>query len=354
MGMHAGISYMMEALTYLGIKANHISFEQRMNKSVLSCANSEEAKHFAEASRLTYKRLDEALHPDETALHSLFGFFPGMPDGHPYGYNIANLVCSDAANQLLGYEEQKALIRRYNKKDLAKAALTSLGIFSNDMEDSFDFFNLIDKLSISQEDKFRIMTVCTNPDEYMDKVFEQLDEVVNALQSFEGEVMPFIEEYCARSAMKSITTKLNADIGFALPEDAKIEVIPYLLNPGIVAVMANDDNEYTVHIGMLYLSRFIGNPRLSDDEMLEMLKSISDPSRLEILRCLGGGEMYGREIAKQIGLYFTTVSHHMAKLMNCRLVRCRLAGNKAYYSIDEDGAKQFVNSICEMLKTKPD
>lgn len=353
MAMHAEICYMMEALTYFGIKANNVNFEQRMNKALLSAGNSAEAKHFIPASRMAFERLESMVHVDDGLLKQLFGFFSGMPDGHPCGYNIASLLCFDAANKRLGYEEQKALIRTCSRTERAKCALMALGIFSNEMEDSFDFFGLVDRLPLSQEDKLRIMTVCTHPEDYIDKVFSLLDIAAAALRACEAELLPLIDEFCTRYVVTNITDRLNADGGFILPEDAKLEAMPYLLNPGVLTVFDSEDDGFTVHIGMLYLSRFIGNPRLNDAETLETLKSISDSSRLAILRCLGNGEMYGQEIAKQVGLYSTTISHHMAKLINCRIVRCRLAGNKAYYSIDKDGAQEFVNGICDLLKTKP-
>lgn len=354
MAMHPEICYMLEALTYFGLKANRVSFEQRLTKALMSAGNSDEAKHYVKASRIAYERLESAVQCDDAMLKSLFGFFAGMPEGHPLGYNVATLLCSDAANHRLSYEEQKELIRSYSRKEAARAALTSLGIYSDEMEDSFDFFNLIDKLPLGQEDKFRILSVCSHPEEQLDNIFSMLDVAVAALRTCGEEVTALMEEYCANHSVKTIMDMLNSESGFVMPPAAKIEAMPYLLNPGIIAVLATDGEEYDAHIGMLYLSRFIGTPRLNDAETLETLKSISDSSRLAILRCLGAGELYGQEIAKQLGLYSTTISHHMAKLINARIVRCRLAGNKAFYSIDAEGAKTFMNSLADLLKTKPD
>lgn len=354
MGLHPRIGYMLEALTYLGMKANDISMEERIRKALLSCGNSDEMKHYAEATRIVYARLEEAVHSDEASLKSLFGFFAGMPDGHPTGYNIACMLCADAAFTNEGYEEQKTRIRNYSRRAAAKAALTSFGINSGEEDDAFEFFEKIEKLPLSQEDKLRVLTVCTHREEHLDRIFGMLDVTTAALKSCEAEVQPYLDEFCSGHSVENILQKLNADSGFVLPDDTVVEATPYLLNPGIISILDQSGEMYCIHFGMLFLSRYIAGPRLSEGETLETLKSLSESSRLAILRCLSGGELYGQEIAKQLGLYSTTISHHMAKLINCRLVRCRLAGNKAFYSIDHDGAKTFMNSLADLLRTKPD
>lgn len=354
MGMHPAIGYMVEALTYLGMKANGISVEERIRKAHMSCAFSEDMNYFISATRLVYSKLEAAVHPDEESLKTLFGFFAGMPDGHPIGYNIASMLCVSRAFTTESYEEQKAAVRAYSRRDIANAVLTSFGLYNNKTDDGFEFFDRIEKLPISKDDKLRILTICAHREEYLDRVFSLLDVTVAALRSFEPEIQPYLDEYCARYSVENILHKLNADSGFVLPDNAPVDVIPYLLNPGIISVMDSEGKSYCVHIGMLFLARYAAEPRLTENETLETLKSLSDSSRIGILRCLSGGELYGQEIAKQLGLYSTTISHHMAKLINCRLVRCRLAGNKAFYSIDTDGAKAFINSLADLLSTKPD
>ena len=262
------------------------------------------------------------------------------------------MLRGDAANADIDYDAQKALIRSYDRTQTAKAALCSFGIFSDSMKDSFDFFDSIDKLPLSRDDKLKVFSICTHPETYLERVFALLDTAVAAIRGLEDQVFDIINEYCAQYDLKNVTDTLNEQMGFLLPDDVPIKVIPYLLNPGIITVLDKEGREYVVHIGMLYLMRFLGEAPNNDAETLETLKSISDSSRLEILRCLSNGEMYGREIAKQLGLYSTTISHHMAKLINCRIVRCRLAGNKAYYSLDNEGAKRFLDSLHDILTEK--
>ena len=96
MDIRPAICYMMEALSYLGMKANNVDFDERLSKALKSAGGSERARHFLSASRTMYDLLDSAVRVDERELKACFGFFSGMPDGHPYGYNIAAMLCGDA------------------------------------------------------------------------------------------------------------------------------------------------------------------------------------------------------------------------------------------------------------------
>lgn len=64
----------------------------------------------------------------------------------------------------------------------------------------------------------------------------------------------------------------------------------------------------------------------------EMLKLISDPTRLRILWALLHGEHSVNELAEHIHAQPAGVSQHLAKLRIARLVKVRRQGNKMFYS----------------------
>ncbi|WP_137790447.1 metalloregulator ArsR/SmtB family transcription factor [Bacillus sp. E(2018)] len=77
-----------------------------------------------------------------------------------------------------------------------------------------------------------------------------------------------------------------------------------------------------------------------DEETLfivsQTFKALSDPTRIRILHLLGERECNVSEIAEELSLMQSTVSHQLRFLKNLRLVKFRRAGTTLFYSIDDE------------------
>ncbi|MBY6037872.1 metalloregulator ArsR/SmtB family transcription factor [Fictibacillus nanhaiensis] len=77
-----------------------------------------------------------------------------------------------------------------------------------------------------------------------------------------------------------------------------------------------------------------------DEETLfivsQTFKALSDPTRIRILHLLGENECSVSEIAEQLSLMQSTVSHQLRFLKNLRLVKFRRSGTTLFYSIDDE------------------
>ncbi|GIP35682.1 metalloregulator ArsR/SmtB family transcription factor [Paenibacillus sp. J2TS4] len=76
-----------------------------------------------------------------------------------------------------------------------------------------------------------------------------------------------------------------------------------------------------------------------DEETLFMVsqtfKALSDSTRIRILYLLSQKECSVNEIAEELSLLQSTVSHQLRFLKNLRLVKFRRAGTTLFYSIDD-------------------
>ena len=70
---------------------------------------------------------------------------------------------------------------------------------------------------------------------------------------------------------------------------------------------------------------------------LRILKALADESRLAILGLVAGRERSVSELAALLAVKPSTVSHHLAKLRDARLVGMRSAGTTHYYRLDTAG-----------------
>ncbi|MCA1322164.1 metalloregulator ArsR/SmtB family transcription factor [Sutcliffiella horikoshii] len=91
-----------------------------------------------------------------------------------------------------------------------------------------------------------------------------------------------------------------------------------------------------------------------DSETLNMVsqtfKALSDPTRLRILHLLFDGEFSVNDIAENLGLLQSTVSHQLRLLKSLRLVKFRREGTTIYYSHDDQHVIDILQQTIQHTK----
>lgn len=77
-------------------------------------------------------------------------------------------------------------------------------------------------------------------------------------------------------------------------------------------------------------------------ELAEFFKYFSDPTRIRILSLLCKREERVCEIAGELKMNQSAVSHQLNMLRKSRLVRTRREGKSVYYSLDDDHVKEIL------------
>jgi DNA-binding transcriptional ArsR family regulator len=70
--------------------------------------------------------------------------------------------------------------------------------------------------------------------------------------------------------------------------------------------------------------------------LADLFSALSDPTRLRIISVLLRGELNVGDIATQLEMTESAVSHQLRGLRQLRLVRSRKAGRQVYYTLDDD------------------
>jgi len=70
--------------------------------------------------------------------------------------------------------------------------------------------------------------------------------------------------------------------------------------------------------------------------LADLFSALSDPTRLRIISVLLEGEMNVGEIASQLEMTESAVSHQLRGLRQMRLVCSRKNGRQVFYSLDDD------------------
>lgn len=72
------------------------------------------------------------------------------------------------------------------------------------------------------------------------------------------------------------------------------------------------------------------------NEMAELFRALSDPTRIRIIGLLLHGEINVGSLAKNVGVSESAVSHQMRTLRQMRLVQAHKRGREVYYCLDDE------------------
>ncbi|WP_160112634.1 ArsR/SmtB family transcription factor [Salicibibacter kimchii] len=78
---------------------------------------------------------------------------------------------------------------------------------------------------------------------------------------------------------------------------------------------------------------------------LEKLKILSDERRFEILRLLRKRARYGYELAQQLNISNSTISHHLSTLVVHHLIKAIRTENKIYYEINQYELQRIIDDL---------
>ena len=74
----------------------------------------------------------------------------------------------------------------------------------------------------------------------------------------------------------------------------------------------------------------------TSSHLADLFSALSDPTRLRIISVLLDDEMNVGEIAAQLAMTESAVSHQLRGLRQMKLVRTRKNGRQVFYALDDD------------------
>ena len=74
----------------------------------------------------------------------------------------------------------------------------------------------------------------------------------------------------------------------------------------------------------------------TSSHLADLFSALSDPTRLRIISVLLESEMNVGDIAGQLGMSESAVSHQLRGLRQLRLLRSRKEGRQVYYALDDE------------------
>ncbi|MGD0015646.1 MAG: autorepressor SdpR family transcription factor [Bryobacteraceae bacterium] len=84
-----------------------------------------------------------------------------------------------------------------------------------------------------------------------------------------------------------------------------------------------------------------------------VFKALADPTRRQILRLLGRGEMTAGELAERFDMTKPSMSHHFAVLKEADLIRSRREGQQIWYFLDTTVLQDVLTWAMDLLERAP-
>jgi DNA-binding transcriptional ArsR family regulator len=90
------------------------------------------------------------------------------------------------------------------------------------------------------------------------------------------------------------------------------------------------------------------------DRTCDLLRILSDPTRLRLLYALSQGESSVACLAEIVGANPTTVSQHLSKLRLSGIVKARRQGTFMFYTVVDPTVRQVLESVLGELRASSD
>ena len=84
----------------------------------------------------------------------------------------------------------------------------------------------------------------------------------------------------------------------------------------------------------------------------DYFKVLADPTRLQILSLLGGGEYNVGELAKQCNCTSANISRHLSMLSQQGLITRTNRGTSVYYQLTDQSPFALCDLVCENINRK--
>lgn len=86
------------------------------------------------------------------------------------------------------------------------------------------------------------------------------------------------------------------------------------------------------------------------DDLIQLFKALGDPSRMKVLFQIGSSEACVSEVADNLNMSESAVSHHLHILRMNGLVRWRREGKTILYTMEDDHMRTIIIQGCKHIE----
>lgn len=344
---------LLEALTYLGAKANGHTPEDR--EARLRSRGLEDLSAFslriAPLTRLL-RQLDETVSVPPETLDKLFRDVEGFPYNTTGSYSLAFLLFYPALSEYDG--DFEALLERLCAMTPDRAAgnlLLSLSM--DDLIGSGEgcagrFLDGVLSLSIPADSRLALLGALRHYPGLLREAACCLRPVLAALEARADQLTAMAQALGREMGQTGPLEYLQTTSSLVPRPDVTYLLRPYVLGSDTNLSLNAGDGTEILYCGIhrQLLKQLLASIQGSEASVFSAIKLLGDRTRFDIMCYLRGHPAYGQELSDHFGLARNTIHHHMSKLLNAGLVTCTEDGNRVYYAIN----KPHLSALLQMQR----
>lgn len=224
---------------------------------------------------------------------------------------------------------------------------------------AYDLYLYIEEsFQYGSENKWRLLSMINEPHRYRDKF-------INFITGFYEEHYKLVKESCQLAAAqqcKSIIDYIEGDPLERIKELTLIDTekndltkiiigFSYFTEYGLIVADTAHCNTSIIIMGTRHLEmhRLMNMESLTDQNFIEICKVIGDKIRIEILKAMKNGPIYGTQVAEKLNMSSPAVSYHLDQFLASGLVRAEKEGHRLYYYLKPERIGQLIKYLSGLI-----
>ncbi len=217
------------------------------------------------------------------------------------------------------------------------------------------FMDYIDMhTAMNAEEKYNALRLLSSMEYYQAIYDEKIRATVDVLKALRPTFDSLLKKlHRALERQMQEGHQLFEDLGLRIDGENDYILYPSLERLNSISMHGIDDDK-AIHVfvgcGVFPMQQISHRNEVRQNQFAEFLKTLADPTKMDILRLLKERTYYSSELARTLGLTGATISYHMAALLSVDLLFLNKQGNRLYYERNEEALTQYLQQLEKLLK----
>ena len=219
------------------------------------------------------------------------------------------------------------------------------------------FVKVIERNTVNGEGAWACIDLYLHFFEHRAKIEALIAPIVKSLKAFKSDFEALYARCFESLPLKELPGKL-AEMGLKLDSE-QVTVYPAFFHYNSLWIEGNDELAVTCFMplrGVMYLGALVvplfgaqRNTQEAQEAVFDLLRMLSDKTRLKILTALKEGPKFTKELIALTGISAATMSHHTSELLSRHLITLEKQGVSLVCHLNREALERFTEQFKTLL-----